>query len=332
MISELIGALDIGGTKIAATVAGKEGPLLRLSAPTVKTGSERALAEQAVALLHEVCDQAGVTREGLRHVGVACAGPFIEVDGMLAVSTPNICGGLSEGSDLPNDWISIPLEQVLREQFDTVVIKNDCVGALIGERTFGAALDVADCVYVTWSTGIGFGLCVDGKVLNGKHGNAGHAGHQLMDAHSDAPCGCGNRGDLESLISGRNLGARVGQSTADVFGAARKGDSKAVAVASEAAQWFGRGLYNVAATLDTSLFVIGGSVWEHHGDWLAPMVRKEIDSRLPAVTRGVELVTATLGKLVTDIGALSMVMPPEWVAQWRSTQPWQALRKQAGQA
>ncbi|MGI4850259.1 MAG: ROK family protein [Janthinobacterium lividum] len=325
MTSTLIGALDIGGTKIAAIVANEHGPLVRLSAPTAKTGSERALAEQGVALLQQACDQAGVSHDSLRQVGVASAGPFVDQGGMLAVSTPNICGGLSAQSDLPNDWIAIPLEAVLREQYDNVVIKNDCVGALIGERTFGAALDVPNCVYVTWSTGIGFGLCVDGNILNGKAGNAGHAGHQLMDAASKAPCGCGNLGDLESLISGRNLGTRLGQSTADAFGAARKGEPQAKAIATEAAQWFGRGLYNVAATLDTSLFVIGGSVWEHHADWLAPIVLHEITSRLPPVTRGVQISAAVLGKFVTDIGALAMVMPPEWIPRWRQEQPWRLL-------
>jgi glucokinase len=325
MSTEIIGGLDIGGTKIAATIAGVDGPLLRLTAPTQKTGADRALPDEAVALLYQACDRLGLPRESLRAVGVASAGPFIERDGLLAVSTPNICGGLSDRSDLPNKWMSFPLEAVLRERFSTVVIRNDCVGALIGERSFGAALDVPNCVYVTWSTGIGFGLCVDGRVLHGKHGNAGHAGHLLMDPTSTAHCGCGNDGDLEALISGRNLASRLGKSTADVFGAARAGEPEARKIAEEAAAWFGRGLYNVAATLDTSLFVVGGSVWQHHSDWIAPIVEREISTRLPAVTTGIRIVTAGLGNLVADIGALSMVMPDEWVEGWRKSQPWKAL-------
>jgi glucokinase len=206
-----------------------------------------------------------------------------------------------------------------------VKIENDCVSALVAERTFGAVQDEPDCVYVTWSTGIGFGLCVDGRVLHGKHGNAGHAGHQLMSETSDAVCGCGNVGDLEALISGRNLANRLGQSTADVFDAARRGEPQAQAIAEEAARRFGRGLYNVAVTLDTAKFVIGGSVWQHHGDWLLPLVRREIDSRLQAVTAGIELLPAALGSLVADIGALSLVMPEEWIRAWRVSRPWQGL-------
>ncbi|MDB5772964.1 MAG: hypothetical protein JWM42_3338 [Burkholderia sp.] len=317
-----IGALDIGGTKVAATVANAKGPLARITQPTVKTGTPRALGEQVAAMLHAVCDQAGIRHDVLQTVGVSSCGPFVHMDGMVALVTPNICGGLKHSADLPNDWTIIPLEQVMREHFKTIIIENDCVTALVAERTFGAVQDEPNCVYATWSTGIGFGLCVDGHVLRGKHGNAGHAGHMLMDRQSVAECGCGNLGDLEGMISGRNVGAGRGMSAVEIFTAARSGDAAAQAIAVEAAQLFGRALYNLTATLDVRTFVIGGSVWIHHGDWLLPYVRKEIESRLPALTEGVSIVPAGLEGLVADVGALSHVMPVEWIPEWRKTQPW----------
>ena len=322
MNQSLLGALDIGGTKIAASVANAGGPLARVTAPTPKSGPPDTVARTCIELLHAACDQAGVPREALHAVGVSSAGPFAQVDGMLGIASPNICGGQSQAHDLPNDWVVIPLERPLKAQFDRVAIENDCVSALVAERTFGAVRDEPDCVYVTWSTGIGFGFCVDGHVLHGKHGNTGHAGHMLMSDTSDALCGCGNRGDLEALISGRNLANRLGQSTADVFDAAREGEGDARAIAEDAARWFGRGLYNVAVALDTRVFVVGGSVWQHHGDWLLPMVEKELRSRMHALTDGVSIVPAGLGGLVADIGAFAQVMPPEWVRTWRETAPW----------
>lgn len=320
---DIIGAIDIGGTKVTALVADAGRLLARITAPTCKTGSIRALPEQTIDMLRTVCARAGLELGALQHVGVSSAGPFARIDGRLGLATPNICGARSRAADLPNDWDVIPLEAVLREQFAHVVIENDCVSALAAERAFGAVQNVRDCVYVTWSTGVGFGLCVDGHILHGKHGNAGHTGHLLMSERQDALCGCGNRGDLESLISGRNLGVRFGRPAAEIFAAARSGDPQAHAVAVEAAQWFGRGLYNVAVTLDTEVFVLGGSVWQHHGEWLAPMVLAEISARLPALTEGVKLVSAALGPLVADIGALTLVMPPEWMALWRSSRPWE---------
>lgn len=325
MKTEYYAAIDIGGTKITAGVASRAGPLARVVEYTAKTGSQHALPLQALRLLDEACARAGVDSTRVAGVGVASCGPFVRRDGLLCVSAPNICGGLSNATDLPNDWTAIPLEQVLRERFDRVEIENDCVAALAAERTFGAVIDEPDCVYVTWSTGIGFGLCVNGRILRGKHGNAGHGGHMLMSDTLDALCGCGNRGDLEALISGRNLAARLGVPAADLFAAARGGDARARAIAEDAARWFGRGLYNLAAVLDTGVFVVGGSVWTHHGNWLQPWVVREIESRLPALTAGVRVVPARLGNLVADLGAYSLVLPDDWIVHWRQHEPWQAL-------
>jgi len=319
------GAIDIGGTKLAATVADASGPLARVVAPTVRSGSERAVGEQAIALLEQACIRAGIAPGRIARVGVSSCGPFVTLDGGIALAAPNLCGGLNGAPDLPNDWHRIPLEAVLRERYADVVIRNDCVAALAGERRFGALQGEADCVYVTWSTGIGFGLCVDGHILLGKHGNAGHAGHMLLSEASDALCGCGNRGDVEALVSGRNLGRRSGQDTAAIFAEARQGSPAERALVEQAAQWFGRALYNLAATLDTRVFVIGGSVWMHHGDWLQALVLREIASRLPALTAGVALKPAELGALVADIGALSLVLPAGWCEAWRHSRPWQAL-------
>ena len=322
MSMEYVAAIDIGGTKIAATVASIEGMVARLTLPTPKSGPIRTLPEQAVALLDAACRQAGISSEKVDTVGVSSAGPFVLANGMLGIAAPNICGAGGRSKDLPNDWDIVPLEQVLRERFDHVHIENDCVAALIAERTFGSLQGEEHCVYVTWSTGIGFGLCVDGHILGGKNRNAGHAGHMLISEREDALCGCGNRGDVEGLISGRNLANRLGMTTAEIFDAARRGDAQAVKVASDAARWFGRTLYNLIATLDVRAFAVGGSVWQHHGEWMLPMIMREIESRLPALTRGVSVHSAGLGAFVTDMGALSLVIPDEWTNAWRGAQPW----------
>ncbi|NEX62304.1 ROK family protein [Noviherbaspirillum sp. 17J57-3] len=318
-----VGGIDIGGTKVAAIVAGESGPLARRVMPTPKSGPIDTLPEQAIALLRQACQDAGVAESDLGMVGVSSCGPFVKDGGLIGLATPNICGAHSPG--LPNDWEVIPLEAGLRRHLPAVRIENDCVAALVAERTFGAVVDEPDCVYVTWSTGIGFGFCVDGHVLRGKNGNAGHAGHMLISERQDAICGCGNRGDVEGLIAGRNLGDRLGMPTAELFAAARAGDAAALAHVHEAARWFGRALYDVTTCLDTRQFVIGGSVWLHHGEWLAPLVSEEIRRHFPALTDGVELRMTKLGNLVADLGALCLVLPDDWISAWRGTQPWSRL-------
>ena len=326
MAAQAIAALDIGGTKLAVTVANQQGPLLRVSQPTIREGSADAIPLQALQLLDTACLQAGISRESCTALGVSSCGPFAHRDGLIDIIPPNLCGGLVHSDDLPNDWTSIPLERVLRSQFSEVCIANDCVAALIGERHFGAAQQEPNCAYVTWSTGIGFGLCVDGHILQGKAGNAGHAGHMLLSDVSDALCGCGNRGDLEGMIAGRNLSNRLGQPLADVFLAAQRGDAAAMDVVRDAARWFGRGLYNLVTTLDLKLILVGGSVWRHHAPLLQPLVHSEIISRFPALTNGVTVINAELDELVTDIGALAMVMPDEWKTDWQLRRPWHQLR------
>lgn len=320
-----IGGLDIGGTKIAACLASVDGPLVRLTAPTPKSGAVSAPADQAVALLREACDAAGLPFERIERIGVSSCGPFVREDGLVALATPNICGGISGDTELPNDWQSVPLERVLRQHFDTVTIENDCVAALQAERTFGSVRDQANCAYATWSTGIGFGLCVDGRLLHGKSGNAGHAGHMLLAEKPSAQCGCGNTGDVEGLIGGHNLSVQYDRAPADIFNAAKAGDESARQIARESAKWFGRALYNLTAILDLQTIVVGGSIWQHHGDWLKPLVMQEIELRLPALTTGVTIVEAGLGKYVADIGALCLAMPAHWCAQWHAREAWRGF-------
>ena len=326
MSAQAVAAIDIGGTKLAVTVATRQGPLLRVSQPTKREGAADAIPLQTLQLFSTACQMAGLPTESAVAVGVSSCGPFVHRDGLIDIIPPNLCGGLVRSDDLPNDWTSIPLEQVLRSQFKRVHIANDCVAALIGERHFGAAQQERNCAYVTWSTGIGFGLCVDGHILQGKAGNAGHAGHMLLSEVSDALCGCGNRGDLEGMIAGRNLGNRLGRPLADIFVVAQNGDAAAMDIVSEAARWFGRGLYNLVTTLDLQLILVGGSVWRHHASLLQPLVQSEISSRFPALTGGVVVGGALLDELVTDVGALAMAITEDWKADWRQRRPWEQLR------
>jgi glucokinase len=137
------------------------------------------------------------------------------MQGRVELAAPNICGGMAgRARGLPNDWHTALLEAPLRQTFAKVRVENDGISALEAERRWGAlqvngrALD--NCAYVTWSTGIGMGLCVDGRVLRGKNGNAGHAGHLFVSDNNDALCGCGNVGDVEGLAAGNAIPRRFG--------------------------------------------------------------------------------------------------------------------------
>lgn len=315
--------VDLGGTKIAVSLIPSAPEITlahaslalqsRRTEPTGKEGPRDTLACQVLRMLDEACHAAGIRVQDLDAVGVSSCGPFVMRDGMLEISNPNICGGMAgPARGLPNDWVSVPLEAPLRRRFaEKLRIENDGVGALQAERRWGALQGSSHCAYVTWSTGIGFGLCVDGRILRGKHGNAGHAGHSFVSDSSDALCGCGNMGDLEGVVAGNAIARRFAGAgypgASALFAAAQAGDVTAITIVDELCRVLGRGLYNLVVTLDLERISMGGGVFWNHRDYLLPRLRSQIHGKLPALTDDFELVAAGLGERVGDFAALALV-------------------------
>jgi glucokinase len=308
-----VACVDIGGTKVAVSVVDQRGIQGRLVEPTAKEGEPDALAQQVLRMLDASCTAAQLRRGDIAAVGVASCGPFVLTQGNIGLAAPNICGGLAGAArGLPNSWTSAVLEAPLRAAFPRVRIENDGIAALEAERRWGALQGLDHCAYVTWSTGIGVGLCVDGRPLHGKHGNAGHAGHMFVSDNDDALCGCGNIGDLEALVAGNAVPRRFGtlgfSDAASILIAARAGESGASTIVDELCRVMGRALYNLVVTLDLQRISIGGSVFWHHRDHLLPRLQAQISGRLPALTDSVDVVPAGLGDRVGDYAALALVL------------------------
>ena len=304
--------VDIGGTKVAVSLArpADDRLIARQAEPTAKTGDNDALALQVLRLIDAACAAAGVSSSTVTSVGVSSAGPFVVADGCIELATPNICGGLAgPARGLPNDWLSAVIEAPLRARFAKVRVENDAVAALEAERRWGALKGLDHCAYVTWSTGVGVGLCVDGRPLRGKNGNAGHAGHTFVsdDDNHDALCGCGNVGDVEGLIAGNAIARRFGQSAEELFEAAVAGHADALRITDALCRVMGRTLYNLVATLDLQAISLGGSVFWHNRDFLLPRLQAQIDGHLLPLTAGVRLHAAGLGDKVGDYAALALV-------------------------
>ena len=304
--------VDVGGTKVAVSVADTRGLRGRVVEATAKTGANDALGQQVLRLIDASCASAGVAVGDVQAVGVSACGPFLMRDGCVELAAPNICGGLAGAArGLPNTWTSAVLEAPLRAAFADVHVANDAIAALVAERRWGSLHGMDHCAYVTWSTGIGVGLCVDGHVLRGKNGNAGHAGHMFVDGNDDALCGCGNIGDVEGQVAGNALARRfasVGYAdAAALLVAAQAGDPRAVDIVDAVCRVMGRALYNLVATLDLQRISLGGSVFWHHREYLLPRLQSHVTGSLPALTAGVELVEAGLGDRLGDYAALALV-------------------------
>ena len=311
-----VACVDIGGTKVAVSIADEQGLRAQVVEPTAKSGPNSALADQLLRMIDQSATNAGVVRSTMTAVGVSSCGPFVVNDGMLELAAPNICGGLAgPARGLPNDWRSALLEAPLRQAFAQVRVENDGIGALEAERRWGAlnvnGQPLAHCAFVTWSTGIGMGLCVDGHVLRGKNGNAGHGGHMFVSDNDDALCGCGNVGDLEALVAGNAIPRRfAGAGFADAAAlliAAKANNPRAIAIVDELCRVMGRALYNLIVALDLQRISLGGSVFWHHREFLLPRLRQQVQGKMPALTQGCELVSAGLGERVGDYAAFALV-------------------------
>ena len=232
LIVDTVLAVDVGGTKIAAGIVDSSGSLLRsATAPTPRTADPEAVF---AALTSAV---AQVSPDGVRALGVGSAGPMSA--GGATVSPLNIPG-----------WDGFPLlERLEREYGLPTVVDGDAKALALGEGWVGAGAGVQDFLAMVVSTGVGGGLVVDGRLLDGASGNAGHVGHVVV-VPDGARCGCGGHGCLEAEISGTGIARRLGVPAQD-------------AVPDEverAGRLLGLGLASVVNLLDLSVVLVGGSV------------------------------------------------------------------------
>jgi glucokinase len=195
----LVVGVDLGGTQIRTAVL--RGPTL-LSRVGLLTGEnplpDRLLPRIYIAI-QEALDKAGATLEQVAGIGIAAPGPLDYRSGVI-FTPPNLAG-----------WDRVPLRDLFTGQYHIpIFVENDAHTAGLGEYMFGAGRGANNMVYLTISTGIGGGVIIDGKILEGANGSAGELGHMTIDWHGER-CNCGNIGCLESIASGTNIARKANE-------------------------------------------------------------------------------------------------------------------------
>ena len=224
-------AIDVGASKVAVAVVTPEG--------VIGDVGRLEVAEHPVDLFSAVCELAAVhlDRSRVDRVGVGCAGPM--TPGGETVSPLNIPA-----------WRDFPLRDALARELDLpVTVEGDARALALGEGRFGAARGVSDYLSMVVSTGVGGGLVLDGRLVGGRTGNAGHVGH-LVVVEGGVPCRCGARGCLEAEASGGAIERRTGRPASEADDAER----------GRAAVLVGRAVGALAATLDFVRCYVAGSV------------------------------------------------------------------------
>jgi glucokinase len=287
-MTELALAIDIGGTKMAAGLVDRRGTLVaRAHVPTRPTVGGEARSEEAEALWSDVANLIGdVLRlapnaERIVTCGVGCGGPMRPLG--ETVSPLNIAG-----------WRDFPLRDRVRELTGLpTFVDNDAKALALGEGWVGAAKGVDDFIGMVVSTGVGGGIVLNGRLLEGRLGNAGHIGHVIVEPDG-RPCRCGGRGCLEAEAAGPAI--------AEISGGAAQDAS--AALVERTGTLVGRAVASVVNLLDLRLAVVSGSVALGFGKPFFHAAQREMDARCGLeFARGARVVPGALGDQGPLIGA-----------------------------
>jgi glucokinase len=208
----------------------------------------------------------------------------------------SVGGDLVSPLNIPG-WRDFPLKARLGDLTGCpVAVDNDAKALALGEGWRGAARDARNYLAMVVSTGVGGGIVLDGRLLEGESGNAGHIGHVIVEPDGRV-CGCGARGCLEAEASGLAIEAATGAPPREAGPAVRERTGRLV----------GRAVADVCALLDLPLAVVAGSVALGFGELFFAAAQRELDERCRIeFARGAQIRPAGLGPDGPLVGAAAV--------------------------
>ncbi|MFF5498448.1 ROK family protein [Streptomyces aquilus] len=306
MHTDLVAALDIGGTKIAGALVDDRGHILvraQRATPAQEDG------ETVMRAVEEVLGELTVSPLWGRAsaLGIGSAGPVDASAG--TVSPVNVPG-----------WRDYPLVRRVRAATGGLPVEliGDGVAITAAEHWQGAARGHDNALCMVVSTGVGGGLVLGGRLHPGPTGNAGHIGHISVDMDGDL-CACGSRGCVERIASGPNIARRAYEngwrpgpdgdtSAAAVAAAARAGDPIAVASFERAAQALAAGIAATATLVEIDIAVIGGGVGKAGEVLLTPLRKALTDYATLSFVQRLAVVPAQMGTDAGLVGAAAAAL------------------------
>lgn len=306
---------DIGGTKCAVITGGFENGEIHIydkqKIPTDLTVAPEIMIERLMNLAEEMLENKGV-----ESIGVSCGGPLDSTRGII-LGPPNLTG-----------WDSVDIVSIISARFGVpVYLQNDANACALAEWRFGAGRGCNNMVFLTFGTGLGAGLILNGRLYTGTNDNAGECGHIRLERFG--PVGYGKAGSFEGFCSGNGI-AQLGYSMAleqaqtgnyplyykagmqccevtakSIADAASMGDETAVRVYEICGEQLGRGLSVLIDILNPERIVIG-SVYARSENLLKESMQRVIDSEaLACAAQCCSVVPAELGEQIGDFAALA---------------------------
>jgi glucokinase len=304
--------IDIGGTKSAVILLSDKGEAIaKEQFPTdTGTGAWRDTLDRMTDLIDRFLDI-----EPAAAIGVSCGGPLNSQKGVI-LSPPNLPG-----------WDDVPVVDIFREKFRLpVALENDANAGALAEWQFGAGRGTKNMIFLTFGTGLGAGLILDGRLYKGTNDYGGETGHIRLE--DDGPIGYHKRGSFEGFCSGTGLAQLMAvellcqieekgkdfvlqnyRSPGDVTGRdvvewAKEGDALALSVVHKCGQYFGKGLSVLIDLLNPEKIVVG-SMGVRLGDLLFKPARMVIEREaIPEAAEVCDIVPAELGECIGEYAAL----------------------------
>jgi glucokinase len=316
MKNNYFAGIDIGGTKIAAALATKDGKILsRCKSPTPKNASPAKITSIVADLLEEMLYAGGINKKELRGVGIGIPGIIDAASGKI-LRTPNM------------NIAGANLQKQLKKKLNiNCSLGNDVNLGTLGEKWLGAAKKAKNVIGLFIGTGIGAGVVIDGKLVTGSHGAAAEIGHMIIQG--DGPkCSCGNTGCLESLAGRWAIEKAIKQEIKEgkktiitklldknsdpiksktLRKALEKHDRLTVKTLKAAAVQLGIACISIRHIFDPEMIVLGGGVMEACGNFILPIVKKTAKKdKFFSGIGNCEIVISKLGDDAIVLGAIKL--------------------------
>lgn len=310
--------LDIGGTKCAVVLGDNDFNIYeKVFFETKVERGPTVILDEFKQYIHRLFDK--YDRKKLMKIGISCGGPLDSKKGLIK-SPPNLPG-----------WDNIPIVEILEKEFGiAVAIQNDANACALAEWMMGAGKGTENMVFLTFGTGMGAGLILNGKIYSGANDLGGEVGHIRMA--EAGPVGFGKAGSFEGFCSGGGI-AKLAKSTVEhklknkiavgfcpteeeidaitaksVFTAALQGDRVALGIVETTAEYLGKALAILIDTLNPECIVIG-SIYARNEALLKPLVYKVLEKEaIPEALEVCRILPAQLGDKIGDYAALGVAM------------------------
>ena len=284
--------IDVGGTKCAVIVGEYEDGRLKIIS---RTAFATDVNEEPCSVIEKFSEIISKEKD-FKAIGISCGGPLDSRSGVV-LCPPN----------LP-EWIDVPIVEILSSRFNVpVFLQNDANACALAEWKLGAGKGTRNMIFLTFGTGFGAGLILDGRLYVGTSDMAGEVGHVRLA--EDGPEGYGKNGSAEGYCSGggiRNIGKMYGidKTAKDIATDAKNGDPTAKEIYGISGKYLGRMLSVLMDILNPECIVIG-SVFARSEDLLRPSMEEEIRKEaLMYTAECCEIRPAELGDEIGDYAAL----------------------------